>query len=506
MSINFIPNDPRAGSAAPAMRVQTKRPNRPSSRAGFTFSNPATEGTFEPGTPEFLFWQCREAGLASLETWESFAGVFKRWQGNRKRLQLLQDNGVDINAFYDRESFAFFHRQIGDATFFSGASTDVVAHEVGHGLLDTIRPDLWDAPFLETGAFHEAFGDCIAVLTALNDKETRERLLSVTSTLRAKNFVESTAEDLSEGIRRLAPSHNASEPRHAHNTFQFQIPETLPASGGPGALVNEVHSFGMLFSGCFYDLIANIFAAQATASEANLLTAAQAAGKLLVGGATGAIITPRFFQAVGRAMVLADEAAGSQHRDKIRDAFQRHNIQLGANTLLAPVAVLSGAAPTGRAAAVGAATRKDLLVRLGASRGAKLSGRATELSGQRFAQLVHTQRVALGSVDKRLKGVTVDAPVSILVGNSGGRAALMGQMPELVSTEREVEAFVKALIANGQVELGGGPKAAAATGRRRGAVGGADARQPVRRETHRVKSVAGRKTLERVRFSCKCGG
>ena len=501
MSINYIPNDPRAGSTAPAMRVQAKRPNRPSSRASFTLSNPAAEGTFEPGTPEFVFWQCREAGLASLESWESFAGVFKRWQGNRRKLLLLQDEGVDVNAFYDRNSFAFFHRQIGDATFFSGASTDVVAHEIGHGLLDTIRPDLWDAPFLETGAFHEAFGDCIAVLTALDDKETRERLLAVTTTLRAKNFVESTAEDLSEGIRRLAPGHNASEPRHAFNTFQFQIPETLPTTGGPGTLINEVHAFGMLFSGCFYDLIANIFAAQATASEANLLTAAQAAGKLLVAGATGAIITPRFFQAVGRAMVLADEQAGSQHRDKIRDAFQRHNIQLGANTLLAPSAVLAGAAPRGRAAAVGTATKQDVADRLGAKRGAKLSVAATELGGQRFAQVVHTQRVALTGVDKRLKGVTVDAPVPVLVGNSGGRAALMGPMPEVVSTEREVEAFVKALVANGQVGFDGGAKAAAATGRRRGAVGGGGT-QPVSRETHRVKSVGGRKTLERVRFSC----
>ena len=59
-------------------------------------------------------------------------------------------------------------------------------------------------------------------------------------------------------------------------------------------------------------------------------------------------------------------------------------------------------------------------------RGAKLTVAATELGGQRFAQVVHTQRVALSGVDKRLKGVTVDAPVPVLVGNSGGRAALMG--------------------------------------------------------------------------------
>ena len=506
MSINFIPNDPRAGSTAPAMRVQAKRPNRPSSRAGFTFSNPAAEGTFEPGTPEFLFWQCREAGIASLETWESFAGVFKRWQGNRKRLQLLQDNGVDINAYYDRESFAFFHRQIGDATFFSGASTDVVAHEIGHGLLDTIRPDLWDAPFLETGAFHEAFGDCIAVLTALNDKETRERLLAVTSTLRAKNFVESTAEDLSEGIRRLAPSHNASEPQT--RAQHLPVSDSRDAAGQRRAGRADQRSAQLRHAVQRLLLRPHCQYLRGAGDRVGSEPAHRGAGRREVargwrdGGDHHASVLPgrRPRHGARRRAVL-----DSQHRDKIRDAFQRHNIQLGANTLLAPVAVLSGAAPKGRAAAVGAATRKDLLVRLGASRGAKLSGGATELSGQRFAQLVHTQRVPLGSVDKRLKGVTVDAPVSILVGNSGGRAALMGQMPELVSTEREVEAFVKALIANGQVEFGAGPKAAAATGRRRGAVGGADARQQVTRETHRVKSVAGRKTLERVRFNCKCG-
>ena len=173
MPINYIPNDPSADPAAPAMRVQAKRPNRPAGRAGFTFSNQAPENQHAPGTPEFLFWQCREGALAAVEAWESVAGDLNAWQGNRKKLLLLQDNGEDLNAFYDRSSFSFFHLPIRQKTFFSGASTDVVAHEIGHGLLDAIRPDLWDATFLETGAFHEAFGDCIAVLAALHDRDTR---------------------------------------------------------------------------------------------------------------------------------------------------------------------------------------------------------------------------------------------------------------------------------------------------------------------------------------------
>jgi hypothetical protein len=494
MAIHYIPNDPLAGAAAPALRVQARRPNRPASRAGFTFSNPAPEGTFAPGTPGFLFWQCREAGLAALAAWEGFAGTFRRWQGNRTRLRLLQDAGVDINAFYDRFSFAFFHRQIGAKTFFSGASTDVVAHEVGHGLLDAIRPDLWDAPFLETGAFHEAFGDCVAVLTALDDRDTRQSLLAAAPTLRQRNFCESTAEELSDGIRRLVPTHNAAEPRHAFNTFQFQLPESLPSNGGPGALINEVHSFGMLFSGCFYDLIAAIFASQAEATEASLLASARTAGALLAAGTRTALITPRFFQSVGRAMVLADDQLNAgANRQRIHNAFAGHTIMLGTNALLAPAAVLEGAAP-GRAAAIGPATRSDVLRRLGAGRGAKASVGVREIGGQRFAEVLHAREIALDRVDRRLKGVTVAAPVGVLVGATGGRAAVMGQLPDAVSTEREVEAFVASLVSHGQIDLVGPPRA-------RGAVARV-ADQAIRRQTHKVKTVRGKRVLVRERFQC----
>src|SRR5262245_2417004 len=116
MSINFIPNDPLAGSSAPGMQAQSKRPNRPSARAGFTFSNTSAEGAVQPGRPGFLFGQCREAGLSALAAWEAMAGALTRWQGNRKNLPLLQDAGVDVNAFYDRASFSFFHRAIGGGT------------------------------------------------------------------------------------------------------------------------------------------------------------------------------------------------------------------------------------------------------------------------------------------------------------------------------------------------------------------------------------------------------
>src|SRR5262249_24846997 len=112
MTINFIPNDPLAGASMPTRR-SAPRPNRPSNRAGFKFFDSVPEGLFDQGTPEFLFWQCREAALLSVEVWETLNGSLTKWARNRKRLDLQQDAGDDLNAFYDTHSLSFFHHSTG---------------------------------------------------------------------------------------------------------------------------------------------------------------------------------------------------------------------------------------------------------------------------------------------------------------------------------------------------------------------------------------------------------
>ena len=501
MAINFIPNDPGAGATAPALRQQAKRANRPASKASFSFPLTSTEGVALPGTPKFLYWQAREAALAAVEAWEAVAGPHKFWQGNRKKLPLLQDDGVDLNAFYNRASFSFFHRQIGATTFFSGASTDVVAHEVGHGLLDSVRPEFFEVNFLEVGAFHEAFGDCMAMLTALGDAPTRQKLLLVTSDLRKRNFVESTAEELSRAIGLAFPGHNASEPRHAFNTFQYQLTQTLPGNGGPGALIDEVHSFGMLFTGCFWELIANLYGAAATHTEASLLSAARLAGTILVAGAKAAVVTPRFLQSVGRGMVLADQSLNAgANRDHIRNAFLKHNIPLGANAMFAASMALDGAAPRG--VELTPAVRKDLLQRLGSTRGARLNVEAASHFGQAMVSAVHSRDVPLGAVDKRLAGVVAVGYEPVMVGGSGGRAAVMGALPNATDTESEVHAFVRSLLAHDDIDLKT-PKSKTKP-KTRGAMAMAAAADVPGAPTHVVRSVGGRKVLQRVRFRCVC--
>ena len=507
MPINFIPNDPGAGNASP-MRQVAPRPNRPAARAGFNFFNPAPEGLFNPGTPQFLFWQTREAALLAVEVWENLNGNLSRWarSGNARRLDLRQDAGDDLNAFYDGDSLQFFHHTTGTRTTFSGASTDVVAHEAGHAFLDTLRPELFLSTITEQGAFHEAFGDCIALVAGLFDRNTRAALLNASADLSAANFLEATAEDLSAGVRRaLGPTHPAAAPRHARNNFRFALPTTLPTTGGPAVLTREIHSFGRIFSGCFYDTIRNIFNASQNRNEAALLRATTTAAKLLIAGARKAPVTTRFFQAVGRAMVLEDQTNNaSANRQAITDAFNRHNITLGSAAMLAARSTLAGAAPrsTGRQP-LAAATVKDLKERLGAQPGSKFSFNVVEIGDEKVTEVVHQREVPLTGLDSRLSGVVAIAREPVFVKPEGGMAAIASALPDPTSSMDEVHAFVETLLDHNRIAFDGRSRG---TSKKRGAkkrmAAIAASEELVEIPTHTIVTRGGKKVLTRIRFTC----
>ena len=165
----------------------------------------------------------------------------------------------------------------------------------------------------------------------------------------------------------------------------------------------------------------------------------------------------RFFREVGRAMVKADEQdnAGA-NRDAIKSAFEDHGIPLGTGAMLAPVAALAGAAPEIKAAAVslGAAAKKDLRARIGAA-GGKMAMSALRIGGEAVAEIVHQRLVPLDRLDKKLKGVVARPPEAVLVGASGGRAAILGALPEPAATADKVETFVRSLLNQGAIDVGG---------------------------------------------------
>jgi hypothetical protein len=284
-------------------------------------------------------------------------------------------------------------------------------------------------------------------------------------------------------------------------------------------LTREIHSFGRVFSGCFYDTVRNIFAAMPNRTEASLLAAARTTGLLLIGGAKNAPVTTRFFQAVGRAMVLEDQAKnGGVNRQAITSAFERHNIALGSMAMLSPRASLAGMAPKFAAKAKGpilsAATTRDIKERVGAEPGARLTVEMLNIGGEKVAQATHHREVTLTGLDSRLQGVVAVANEPVLVGSEGSAAAIVSALPDASSTTDEVQAFVETLLEHNRIAFDGEPRRPAANRRasagavtKRGAAAAAVAatEEMLDLPTHTIVTRGGKKVLTRIRFLCRHG-
>ena len=496
MTINFIVNDPLAVDAVP-MRTKDPLPDRQGGQAGLSLMPGPPAGLFPPESPDFVFWQSREAALTAIQTWESLNGLLSQWgpkTNNPAKLDLLWDAGDDLNAYYNRRSLSFFHHTTGTNTFYSGASTDVVAHESGHAFLDALRPELYNPSITEHAAFHEAFGDCTAILTALSDQDTRVALLALSPDLGSTNFVETLCEDLANATMAvLGPDWAGSEPRHALNNFKFQLPTTLPRSGSPAVLTSEFHSFGRIFSGCFYDMIRNMFQKAPVHDEAALLTVAQAAAKLLIAGVKNAEISPRFFQSVGRAIILADQTR--ENHQAISDAFSGHGILLGSMSALMANASLDGPAPRVRGTAKGLSlapeTVKDIRKRIAAPSGAKFMFQTMALGSDDVVHAIHNREVPLDAISKDLRGVVAYAPEPIVVGGVRQDAALFSALPDASTTEDEVTAFVETLLANDDISF---------ASQKSGDTGQARNAESVENFTHIIEKSGSKRVLTRIRY------
>ena len=85
---------------------------------------------------------------------------------------------------------------------------------------------------------------------------------------------------------------------------------------------------------------------------------------------------------------------------------------------------------------------------------------AVEIGPYRLTQAVHERAVPLGALHKKLRGVVALAPETMLLGNAGGRAAVLGALPNAGTTISEVETLVRSLLAHDAIELDGGANAA----------------------------------------------
>ena len=180
-------------------------PNLAQRPLAFSFDGPTPKpASYQPGTAEFRYWTAAEALRRGADFWAQLISL-QRWQPGPV-LKVLLDEGLDLNAFYDRNALNFFHGPSPNGTVFSDESPDIVCHEMGHAILNSIKPQLWGVGSHEAAAFHESFGDISAILSALQLQELRTAILSDTGGhLYQSSRLSRLAEQLATAIRAQQP-------------------------------------------------------------------------------------------------------------------------------------------------------------------------------------------------------------------------------------------------------------------------------------------------------------
>ncbi|SNS20843.1 hypothetical protein SAMN06893096_102509 [Geodermatophilus pulveris] len=322
-----------------------------------------TPGPHPPGSPDFRYWNAEASLARAVRYWGSLAPQGTRWSTFDARLPVQLDAGQDLNAFYSRlAGLRFFRQTVNGTTVDTGDSPDVIRHELGHAVLDAIRPELFDAASIEADAFHEAFGDTSALLTALERPSFRQKVLGETGArLNVNSRLSRIAEQLGWGIRQFAPQAVDRDClRNAANRFAYRVPATLPPEAPATELSTGPHSFSRVFTGAVLDALAAMLDVTGSADEATLETVGQDLGQLLVDGVLAAPIRPTYFSQVAAAMVQAAKVRNDgRYRSAVLGAFVGRGVLdlVTARALeTAPLPRLQAAAAGGAPAAAGPGT------------------------------------------------------------------------------------------------------------------------------------------------------
>ncbi len=287
-------------------------------------------GQYPPGSGEFRYWNAASALDRCLKFWQKIDADWT-WKSG-PQLPVHLDAGSDMNAYYDRRSLAFFHADTRLGRVWSGESPDILCHELGHAILDAIKPQLWNSANSEVVAFHEAFGDISALMTGLTLKDLRNAVLDETGgRLYRSSRLSRMAEQLGAAIRLDRPEEVDRDcMRNAVNPFVYADPMSLPHQATASRLSSEPHSFSRVFTGAYFEALA-VLLAVSTPNEADrpdrLLALAERLSTLLVRSIRRAPVVSNFFAQIAAGMVRAavadrdDQAAGV-----LRGVFIRRSI------------------------------------------------------------------------------------------------------------------------------------------------------------------------------------
>lgn len=242
--------------------------------------------------------------------------------------------GKQFNAFYDRKSLKFFWNidPVTKKEVYTSNSTDIISHEIGHAVLDMLRPDFYNVQAMEIWAFHESFGDIHSVINTLQHDIVIDRILDETNNdLRKSNIASKLAEEMGTAIYHITNGkmgHTVGLLRDMVNTFTYTEPEKLTKMGFDYQITAEPHSFSRIFSGAWYDILIGMyeyFKEILTPKEA-LIKARDTLSAYTYKAVTIVPNTIRFYDAMAKAILMIDKANEYKFNTLINECFIKRNI------------------------------------------------------------------------------------------------------------------------------------------------------------------------------------
>ena len=243
----------------------------------------------------------------------------KKWLATSV-LQVDPIAGQQANAYYDRNSLKFFYFDGKAGTVYTCLSSDIVSHELGHGLLDAFRPDFFSVASMEVAAFHEAFGDVVSIICTLYHPAIVDYLMKETGgNLRQTNIASKLAEQFGQGLGQ------STGLRNAYNSFKYVQPNTLPKNGPESVLCNEPHNFSRIMSGIFYEVLCEIYEAKGRNVQA-LLLARDYLIETFIDTAAVAPTSPNFFETFCQTWLVVDARRAVSFKDILQKVFANRNV------------------------------------------------------------------------------------------------------------------------------------------------------------------------------------
>lgn len=276
-------------------------------------------------------WAAITSALNLLES-PKFFGRRIPWAFPGGRLLVLPHAGYMENAFYDRDTGAlhfFYFRGPDDTPVYTCLSHDIVTHELGHAVLDGLKPLYNEITSADVSAFHEYFGDALAMTTALALRPVLGAVVGRGSrTLQGRNIVSDIAREfgaaLGDADSSLRTAANDVTMRDVRRVF-FE------------------HKRSQVLSGVFYDVLQAFYADEHDRQKAKqdrrkpgqravaaLVNAAGYASRIMLRGLDYCPPAGLSFAEYARSVLRADEAAypidARKYRATVREAFRRRGV------------------------------------------------------------------------------------------------------------------------------------------------------------------------------------